>query len=861
MMTNAVAEPSIAADRPETPTRISIIVAPAATDGAMRRVAEPVTFGLPFPRGLSRDADGLQLRDDRGYAVPLQARALDRWPDGSIRWALVDFQADLHRRHRRYEVVVGETRSTKGAGPGIAITSTARAVAIDTGAARFSFAPHAPFPFTAVIAGGRPALDASRTGLRVEDASGELMTPSIESIQIEEQGPLRASVVCRGWLQGTRATPRLELIARFHFFAGSPTVRVALTIRNPQPASHPGGHWTLGSGGSILLRDVSLRFALPAADGITSIRCSPEHGVDDQICEAPLELLQESSGGEARPDGYRLRAGRSDRRGRRACPVVWVSNERRTIAVAMQHFWQNFPKAIAATRDEVTVGLFPPQEGVAHEIQGGEQKTHTFHVAFGRDRVTSDLLDWCRTPLVARAEPSWYCSSGVVPYLVPVDADRDCAYIALGQSAVDGADTFARKRELVDEYGWRNFGDLYADHEAVFHNGALPLVSHYNNQYDAIAGFGWRFLRSGDPRWWTLMCELAAHVVDIDVYHTDGDKSAYNHALFWHTYHYVDAGTSTHRSYPNDPKVGGGGPSAEHNYPAGLLLHYFLTGDPLSRETAIELAQWVIDMDEGRRSIFRWVDRGATGLASMTGSPLYHGPGRGAANSIVALLTGHRATGDARFLRKAEELIRRCIHPRDDVAERNLLDAERRWFYTVFLQALGKYLDYKIELQSLDAMYAYARASLLHYADWMVDYEYPYLDRPQILEYPTETWAAQDMRKSDVFAFAAKQAAGAARDRFLERADFFFHTSVSKLAGMPTRTLTRPVVLMLTNGLMHAGCPRSAAAPAGPRMDADDFGVPVQFVPQKTRALDRASRLAAVTSLVAIAAVIFYLFG
>ena len=66
----------------------------------------------------------------------------------------------------------------------------------------------------------------------------------------------------------------------------------------------------------------------------------------------------------------------------------------------------------------------------------------------------------------------------------------------------------------------------------------------------------------------------------------------------------------------------------------------------------MELAQWVVDMDDGRLTVFRWLDRGATGLATMTGSPLYHGPGRGGANSIGALITGHRATGEARFLAK-----------------------------------------------------------------------------------------------------------------------------------------------------------------------------------------------------------------
>ena len=71
------------------------------------------------------------------------------------------------------------------------------------------------------------------------------------------------------------------------------------------------------------------------------------------------------------------------------------------------------------------------------------------------------------------------------------------------------------------------------------------------------------------------MTELASHVTDIDIYHTDRDKAAYNSGLFWHTFHYVAAGKSTHRSYPRHATgVCGGGPANEHNYTAGLLLHY-----------------------------------------------------------------------------------------------------------------------------------------------------------------------------------------------------------------------------------------------------------------------------------------------
>src|SRR5262249_35065705 len=159
----------------------------------------------------------------------------------------------------------------------------------------------------------------------------------------------------------------------------------------------------------------------------------------------------------------------------------------------------------------------------------------------------------------------------------------------------------------------------------------------------------------------------------------------------------------------------------EQDYTTGLMLHHFMTGSPSSREAAIGLARWVIDMDDGRKTVFRWLASGSTGLASASRTPSYHGPGRGSANSVAPLLAGHRLTGEPTFLAKAEELIRRVIHPADDVPARNLLDAENRWFYTMFLQSLGRYLAYKAERGERDRMYVYARASLLHYARWMAD--------------------------------------------------------------------------------------------------------------------------------------------
>jgi hypothetical protein len=168
------------------------------------------------------------------------------------------------------------------------------------------------------------------------------------------------------------------------------------------------------------------------------------------------------------------------------------------------------------------------------------------------------------------------------------------------------------------------------------------------------------------------------------------------------------------------------------------LHYYYLTGDETARDAVLSLGNWVIAMDENSRQPFGSIDRRPTGLASSTASPSYHGPGRGAGNSISALIDAFALTRNDRYSAKAEQLIRRCIHPRDDISARGLNDPECRWSYLVFLQVLGKYLDWKLEQGDLDFMYAYAQASLLHYADWMLEHEVPYATMLNIVEIPTK---------------------------------------------------------------------------------------------------------------------------
>ena len=835
----------------------------------VQRRREPLTFGAPLPVGAAREPLAWTIAGLDGQPGAVQTQVLDRWLDGSARWVLVDAQQDVSSAGDT-ELRL-ETAAQAAAPPwpvAIAVTETPAGVDVDTGVARFTMAPGAQVPFRAVAAAGRPALDPGATGLIVTDARGVTHRAEIASVVVEMAGPLRTVVRLDGRV-AAGAGRECRLRMRLHFFAGLATVRLLVTLTNTDRAIHKGGFWDLGDPGSLLVKEVTLRLAPPGADGPVSIRASVEAGEPVVVHDAPFEVYQDSSGGEYWQStnhlnrerrvpnsfrGYRAQAGGRRSEGLRATPLVLWDRGLDRLGAAVPHFWQNFPMALGADDSSVTIRFLPGQYADFHEIQGGEQKTYECALLFGPHDRSGSALAWANAKTVVSVDPGWVLSSGADPFLAPLGDD----HTMLVQSAVDGPDRFEIKRERIDEYGWRHFGEIYGDHEAI-RQPVPPLVSHYNNQYDPILGFARQFLRTADPHWWAMATELAAHVVDIDVYHTVRDKWTYNHGLFWHTYHYGDADTATHRTYPARARgrIHGGGPSADHNYTSGLMLMFFLTGEEWARQTVIDLAQFVVDLDDGRLTEFRFLDRGSTGRATLSAG--YYGPGRGPANSLNALMDGFRLSGNPNFDAKAEEVLRRVVHPEEDVTRHELDDPERRWFYTMFLQSLGKYLHDKVERGELDDAYTYGRASLITYARWMADHEHPILDEPQKVEFATETWAAQDIRKSDVFCYAALHTSGDLRERFLERAGFFHRYSVETLHKARTRTLARPIIVLLTSGfllpwvLAHPAVSEPAVGPPA------TFPPQRSFEPQRARAIRKFMWLSAASAALAVVALLAWL--
>jgi hypothetical protein len=813
----------------------------------MPREAEAVRIGVPLARGALTDAAQAGLFDADGRPVPTQCRALATWPDRSIRWLLVDACLDSPAHSTQRLALRSDAAAPAIAG--IEIQESAERIRIETGRATFEVPRASGSAIAAAMVDGTSCLDAHGLTVRAAARRGAGLTVRFAQSVVEERGALRSSIVRSGVIEsGGREFARLSL--RLVFARNSAAVRIECEVWNPRAARHIGGLWDLGDPGSVHLRDLSLE--LRPAQPANRLEWQAEPSEWQSARAGSWLLYQDSSGGERwnSPNhvdangrltvsfrGFRVQGegGAELAVGERATPAVRISGPAGSICASVEKFWQNFPKALRWHEGALSVGLFPAECSAGFELQGGEKKRHTVLLEFGTGAPRGPTA--LHAPLAVAVDPRETGSSGAIGHLLPAGEDGNANYLRYVGTLLDGEHSVAAKRELIDEYGWRNFGDLYADHEAVNHRGAEPFVSHYNNQYDFVHGAALHFLRTGEQRWRELMTDAARHLIDIDIYHTREDKAGSSGGLFWHTDHYQPAATCTHRTYSRRNARGpyGGGPSNEHDYSSGLLQYYYLSGDPEAASAILELADWVMAMDDGSRTLLGAIDDGPTGLASRTRDADFHKPGRGAGNSINTLLDAHAVSRQRHYLQFAEGLIQRVIHPHDDVASLGLDAPETRWSYLVFLQVLGKYLDQKLEWGETDYLFWYARAGQLRNARWMLEHEHPNRDVLHKVELPTETWPAHDVRKCHVFHLAARFAPAPERAAFSDQAAYYFERCLADLLSFATAYLTRPQVILCVHGVVHGYYrrdPRHAQLPPEPGYD---FGAPVQFLTQSAR--------------------------
>jgi len=562
-------------------------------DSDTRYTAWPVTCGLPFAKGELGSAAGVRLLDPDGQEVPLQVEERAWWPDGSVKWLLLNFQADCPPRTSvRYTVEFG-TDVKRSASPPKPVTAkeSPDAVTVNTGRLRFTVNKKSLGLIRNVIvdlnSDGRldeqeQLTDPKRpAAIALTGVDGKTYTTlhAPDRITVEEPGPLRAVVKVEGQHKDADGKPMFAYVLRIHAYAGKPFVRIFYTFGNDVPESE-----------FSEIKSIALRLPLCVGED-ASVTIAGDKPAAFKPAGKLLRLFQRTD------DGYEITlGGRKESQGRRAAGWIDLTGRRAGVSAAIRHFWQLYPKAVSSDGTGITLEICPafekgfydsfPFEKEGHKLffylangrykfRQGLSKRHEIFLAFhpGAPGAALDTARRFENPLIPAAPPERYCAAKVFYEMAPEDRDKFKLY---EEGIADNLERYVKQRDKQRDYGMLNFGDWYGER----------YVNWGNIEYDTQHCFFLQFMRSGDPRYF-LQGEITEwHNMDVDTvhYHRDPKRvgGVWAHCI-GHTGGYFDKA-------PHPLGFYWGGMTVTHTWVEGHLEYYFLTGDRRALETAKSIA-------------------------------------------------------------------------------------------------------------------------------------------------------------------------------------------------------------------------------------------------------------------------------
>jgi hypothetical protein len=559
----------------------------------------PASASVPFPRGRLRAPDGLWLAAPDGSPVTVQLHALEHWPDGSVRWLLCDFLADVPAGAVATYTLRDGTPPRRAGGPRVSVASSRDGGRIlDSGALRVTVPATGAVLLGDVTAGhARLAGPIVLPALAVDGGPGG--APRRDQIAVETQGPVRTELLVTGRYPGG-----IAFEFRVAAFAGQPWVRLRHTVVN------------LGEPLYAPVR--SLTLAVPGRFARETVGIDHEpRPLDDDRAHALVHL-------DAAPavlDGRNA--------GRHADGWLEASGDDGTVTVVERWFWEEYPKAFRASPDRVALDLFAGDEAPV-QFGTGAAKTHETWIALEpseRRSSPGDLAAALGAPLVAVTPPAWTVASRALPNAVDPDAPgvrdfltRLAQAYARYQNRVrterwdDGPPVPCSERTTehprVGLYGVFNWGDWQFP---GYRDRTRGCDGWGNLEYDLpqVLGLAWAATRS--RTFLDGLVPAATHYRDVDViHHAPGHPGwvGLNHPH-----------KAMHFAFESPETVDLG-----HTWTEGLITYHRLTGDV----RALQAARGIAD------ALLRFVGRARN--PRQFGWPM------------LALVAVHDATGDQRYL-------------------------------------------------------------------------------------------------------------------------------------------------------------------------------------------------------------------
>lgn len=555
------------------------------------RKSEAVCSGIPFSEGILQSEDQLYVESEEGTPLVTQTKVLGQWPDGSVRWLLVQFIADCPANdEQKYYLKCGENLSSESS---LAVADESKQVTIDTGAMKVAI----PKTELAILGKVQGIKYPSKFQFLMEDGTiHDNLNSTPESVTIEEAGPIRATIHIIGWLQDNEGNKLYKLDTRLRFYAGQSIVRADYTfICLGQPELHHVKEISVKLSPAAV---DSAKFALPSITGtINSEQTAVLSADTDMVCRVGIDgELQKA---KDHLDGW----------GQLKCDDA-------AIGVAVRDFWHLCPKAIEISSNSIKIDLWSNRSGDILNLGRTRAKTHYILYDFGTEQDT-DRIKAFQEPLIATADPEYFCSTDALNPLSPFGAPETAEF---DQKVGAGFDNLHNQRETMPrENGMLHYGDYY-------HGGYGNKLTRGDLEYDTGHACFLLYARSSQRKHYDFAVACNQHFIDIDVDQEKGDPR----------YHGYYERAETHEAVTTGMEWG-------HIFVDCAADAYYLTGDERSLEAVRMIADRTSSIADGEgydriRDIFAGAER-------QLGWPLQ------------ALCRAYEVTGEEKFLKASEKII------------------------------------------------------------------------------------------------------------------------------------------------------------------------------------------------------------
>jgi hypothetical protein len=548
---------------------------------------EHVRLGIPFPEGMVKDLNGRA-----GLAVEqsdFQTRVLKNWPDGSVKWALVEFLASVRKGSKKEKVI----RKGNGVSLGRSLaTEQHQSIWVDTGPLQVAIKKKGFNIFDRVIVDGKEILDIGNSkGIVLTKQDGtEILSATCRNsnVFIEENGPVKATVRADGFLcSGTDEL--LSYTMRLFFYKGNRNVSVQFTIKNASKNNVRHVYMKSLDLHSKLINDGNSRAAFLTHNGLKSL------GLKD----GTVNFYQAVSGFPWRSDGdsfyyhgpispdYK----RERQRGyKQEGYWVWQDNKivfegKRNqypdlgfvdifdsngsgVTAGIRYMAGHWPKALKAdVSGNLTVSLWPEENEEGYWIRFGSHNTFEVLYSFHSKIPKYPTIEVKRFqyPLIARAPIDWYNKNveGIYPLY---------SFVSFSDEK-----NIANKLGIKYKIGWRK-PKFKVRRYHYWGHGA------FTNQHDFARIALVNFLR--DDR--SLLKAGESYLLA---------ESMFNYYADWATYHSDDYDYSKRQFRPKENNEKASLAKVvfewEHQHWYGMPLYYYMTGDERIREAILDLGDYI----------------------------------------------------------------------------------------------------------------------------------------------------------------------------------------------------------------------------------------------------------------------------